>query len=190
MDKFFLFDDQRQWTVLVVFFLVLGSGWTILSRVPHAGKVNEERAAPREGFSAPDFTLDLLDGSQVTLSQLRGKVVVINFWASWCPPCKAEMPAIEKVYRAYSDFRVVVLGVNTTYQDNKSTAQAFVNEYRLTFPIPLDRDGSVSHRYALRGLPTTFFIDRKGIIRSIIVGGPMSEATIQTKIEELLKDTP
>jgi thiol-disulfide isomerase/thioredoxin len=174
----------------MVVVLVLGFGWTILSRVPLAATDNEKRSAPREGFSAPDFTLDLLGGGQVTLSGLRGKVVVVNLWASWCPPCRAEMPAIEKVYRAYADLGVVVLGVNTTYQDSELDAAAFVRKYALTFPIPLDRDGSVSQRYALRGLPTTFFIDRKGIIRSIIVGGPMSEATIQSKIEELLKDTP
>jgi len=189
MNKLSFFEDQRRWTILIIIVLALGSGWTILSRVPLA-VANEERSAPREGFSAPDFTLDILGGGQVTLSELRGKVVVINLWASWCPPCRAEMPAIEKVYRAYADRGVVVLGVNTTYQGSEPDAAAFVRKYSLTFPIPLDRDGSVSQRYALRGLPTTFFIDRKGIIRSIIVGGPMSEATIQSKIEELLKDTP
>jgi peroxiredoxin len=188
MTKFL--EDQRRWTILMVVVLALGIGWTILSRVPMTAANNEERSAPREGFSAPDFTLDLLGGGQVTLSELRGKVVVVNLWASWCPPCRAEMPAIEKVYRSYADLGLVVLGVNTTYQDSESAAQAFVNEYSLTFPIPLDRDGSVSQRYALSGLPTTFFIDRKGIIRSVIVGGPMSEATIQSKIEDLLKDTP
>ena len=190
MKKYSLFEDQRHWSILMMVVLVLGSGWTILSRVPLATANNELRSAPREGFSAPDFTLDVLGGGQVTLSGLRGKVVVLNLWASWCPPCKAEMPAIQKVYRAYADLGVVVLGVNTTYQDSEPDAADFVRKYNLTFPIPLDRDGSVSQRYALRGLPTTFFIDRKGIIRSIIVGGPMSEATIQSNIEELLKDTP
>ena len=100
------------------------------------------------------------------------------------------MPAIEKVYRDYKDLGLVVLGVNTTNQDSEANAAAFVREYGLTFPIPLDRDGSVSVRYALRGLPTTFFIDRMGIIRSVIVGGPMSEAVIRTNIEDLLKETP
>ncbi|HEX9617450.1 MAG TPA: TlpA disulfide reductase family protein [Anaerolineales bacterium] len=136
---------------------------------------------------APDFTLDLLEGGQVTLSDLRGQVVMVNLWASWCPPCRAEMPAIEKVYRSYKDLGLVVLGVNTTFQDSESGASAFVNQYGLTFPIPLDRDGSVSSRYALRALPTTFFIDREGVIRSVVVGGPMSEALIQSKVEDLLK---
>jgi thiol-disulfide isomerase/thioredoxin len=126
----------------------------------------------------------------VQLSELRGQPVMINLWASWCPPCRAEMPAIEKVYQAYKDRGLVVLAVNTTFQDNEADAAAFVREFGLTFLIPLDRDGSVSKRYQLRGLPSTFFVDRNGIIRSVVIGGPMSEALIQSKVEELLKETP
>ena len=152
-----ILEDQRRWTTLMVAALVLGAGWAIMTRVPMAAANNGDRSAPRQGFSALDFTLDLLGGGQVTLSELRGKVVMINLWASWCPPCRAEMPAIEKMYQTYRDLGVVVLGVNTTYQDSEPDAAAFVREYGLTFPIPLDRDGSVSQRYALSGLPTTFF---------------------------------
>jgi peroxiredoxin len=94
------------------------------------------------------------------------------------------------VYQDYQDLGLVVLGVNTTNQDNEADAAAFVRQYGLTFPIPLDRDGAVSVRYELRGLPTTFFIDRKGMIRSVVVGGPMSEAVIRSKVEDLLKETP
>jgi thiol-disulfide isomerase/thioredoxin len=175
----------------MVVVLSLGAGWTLLSRLPPAAaNAAELIATPREGFSAPDFTLELLGGGDITLSALRGKPVVVNLWASWCPPCRAEMPAIQKVYQDYQGLGLVVLGVNTTNQDNEADAAAFVQEYGLTFPIPLDRDGSVSARYELRGLPTTFFIDRKGIIRSVVVGGPMSEAVIRSKVEDLLKETP
>ncbi len=170
---------------------ILGVGWTFLSRVPPAATANgAPPPSPREGFSAPDFTLDLLGGGRVTLSELRGQPVMINLWASWCPPCRAEMPAIEKVYRTYKDRGLVVLGVNTTFQDNEADAATFVHEFGLTFLIPLDRNGSVSKRYQLRGLPSTFFVDRNGIVRSVVVGGPMSEALIQSKVEELLKETP
>jgi len=176
---------------MMVIALSLGAGWTILSRVPAtATNPGERPPSPRQGFAAPDFTLDLLGGGEVTLSDLRGKPVVVNLWASWCPPCRAEMPAIEKVYQDYQDLGLVILGVNTTNQDSEADAAAFVRDYELTFPIPLDRDGSVSMRYALRGLPTTFFIDREGIIRSVVVGGPMSEAVIRSKVEDLLKETP
>ncbi len=171
--------------------LILSVGWTFLSRVPQAATTGgAPPPSPREGFSAPDFTLDLLGGGQVQLSELRGQSVMINLWASWCPPCRAEMPAIEKVHRAYKDRGLVVLGVNTTFQDNEADAAAFVEEFGLTFLIPLDRNGSVSKRYQLRGLPTTFFVDRNGIIRSVVVGGPMSKSLIQSKVEELLKETP
>ncbi len=170
---------------------ILSVGWTFASRAPSAATTGgAPPPSPREGFSAPDFTLDLLGGGQVQLSGLRGQPVMINLWASWCPPCRAEMPAIEKVYQAYNDRGLVVLAVNTTFQDNEADAAAFVREFGLTFPIPLDRDGSVSKRYQLRGLPSTFFVDRSGIIRSVVVGGPMSEALIQSKVEELLKETP
>ena len=188
-----LLQDARRWTVLTLVVLILGAGWTFLSRVPPAvttGGAPPANASPREGFSAPDFTLDLLGGGQVTLSELRGKVVVVNLWASWCPPCRAEMPAIEKVYRANKDRGLEVLAVNSTFQDSEADAAAFVQDFGLTFPIPLDRMGAVSNRYLLRALPSTYFIDRRGVIRTVVIGGPMSEAVIQSKVEDLLEEAP
>ncbi|MBI3761696.1 MAG: TlpA family protein disulfide reductase [Chloroflexi bacterium] len=186
-----LYKDTRSWNTLMAVVLGLGLLWTFLSRVPPATTTGgAPPPSPREGFSAPDFTLDLLGGGQVTLSQLRGKVVMVNLWASWCPPCRAEMPAIEKVYRTHKDLGLVVLGVNTTFQDTEAEAATFVREFGLTFPIPLDRTGATSNRYQLRGLPTTFFIDRQGVIRSVVIGGPMSEALIQSKVEDLLQQAP
>ncbi len=183
-------QDTRRWTIVMAAALALGALWSWLSRVPSATTTGgAPPPSPREGFSAPDFTLDLLGGGQVTLSELRGKVVIVNLWASWCPPCRAEMPAIEKVYQAYKDQGLVVLGVNTTFQDSEADAAAFIREFGLTFPVPLDRGGSVSRRYQLRGLPSTFFLDRQGVIRSVVVGGPMSEALIQSKVEELLQQS-
>ncbi len=82
------------------------------------------------------------------------------------------------------------MAINTTYQDGEAEAAAFAQNYSLTFPIPLDRTGAVSNRYLLRALPSTFFVSRDGVIRSVVVGGPMSEAVIQSKVEELLKETP
>lgn len=163
--------------------------WTFLSRVP---TVQDSQAGPppnpREGFTAPDFTLDLLDGSQVTLSDLRGNPVVLNIWTTWCPPCREEMPAIEKVYRSYQDLGLIVIGLNLTSQDSEQAVFAFVQELGLTFPIALDRDGSVGNRYQLMGLPTTYFINSKGIIQSMVVGGPMSEALIQSRVDELFQE--
>lgn len=171
--------------------LALSVVWTFLSRVPEATTTNgAPPPSPRQGFSAPDFTLDALNGESVTLSDLRGKVVLVNLWASWCPPCRAEMPALENVYRAFKDQGLEVLAVNTTYQDGEREAAAFVQDYGLSFPIPLDRTGAVSRRYQLNALPSTYFIDRQGVIRSVIIGGPMNLAAIQSKVEELLAEAP
>ncbi len=191
MTETTLLQDSRRWNSLLAVVLGLSALWTLLARVPPAATTGgAPPPSPRQGFSAPDFTLDLLGGEQITLSSLRGQVVIVNLWASWCPPCRAEMPAIENVYRTYKDRGLVVLAVNTTYQDSEAEAAAFVQQFGLTFPVPLDRTGSVSARYQLRGLPSTYFVDRQGIIRSVVIGGPMSEATIQSMVEDLLNGTP
>jgi cytochrome c biogenesis protein CcmG, thiol:disulfide interchange protein DsbE len=185
-----LVQDTRRWYMLMAVVLALGAVWTFLARVPPAATTGgAPPPSAREGFLAPDFTLDLLGGEQVQLSDLRGKVVMVNLWASWCPPCRAEMPAIENVYRTYKDKGFEVLAINITYQDGEAEAAAFAQDYGLTFPILLDRTGAVSNRYLLRAMPSTFFIDRQGVIRSVVIGGPMSEAVIQSKVEELLKET-
>src|SRR3990172_2662171 len=187
-----LSSRKKRWEVLMLVSLAAGILWTVASRVPSAvGAPLSSSPSPREGFLAPDFTLDTLDGNRVTLSELRGKVVVVNFWATWCLPCRAETPALEKSYAQYKDSGVVILGVNLTNQDVVSEVESFVQEFRLTYPILLDRDGSVSNSlYQIRGLPTTFFVNREGIIRTVLVGGPMSETFIRSKIEALLQELP
>jgi peroxiredoxin len=185
------FQKRKNWKLMIFVVFILGSSWTFFSRVPAAATTDgAPPPSPREGFSAPDFTLELLGGGQVTLSDLRGQVVMINIWASWCPPCREEMPAIQNVYEEYKDQGLVVLGVNTTYQDSEGAAVAFVDEFALTFPVPLDRHGKVSNLYQLRGLPSTYFIDREGVIHSVVVGGPMSESWIRSEVEEIIQETP
>jgi len=185
-----LLHDSRRWWAFTLAILLLGAGWTWLSRVPASVATVGQIPSPREGFPAPDFTLDTLGGESATLSAYRGKVVIVNLWASWCGPCRAEMPAIQKVYAANRQRGLEVLAVNSTFQDSQADAQEFAQNSGLTFPILLDRDGAVSKRYLLRALPSTFFIDRKGVIRSVVFGGPMTEALVQTKIEALLQETP
>ncbi len=97
-----ILSRKRRWEVLMLVGLAAGILWTVASRVPSAvGEPLSSLPSPREGFLAPDFTLDTLDGSKVTLSELRGKIVVINIWATWCPPCRAETPALEKSYETF-----------------------------------------------------------------------------------------
>ena len=122
------------------------------------------------------------------MSDLRGKVVVLNLWASWCPPCRAEMPALNAVYEKFRDQGLVVLGVNTTFQDDEASARAAIRDWGLTFPIVFDRDGTTSRQYRVQAMPTTFFIGRDGVIRDIVFGGPMSEALIASKIEKLMSE--
>jgi peroxiredoxin len=98
------------------------------------------------------------------------------------------MPAIEKTYRSYRDLGFVVIGLNLTAQDSEQAAAEFAKEVGITFPIALDRNNAVGNLYRNTALPTSFFIDRKGVIRSVVVGGPMSEALIQSKVEELLRE--
>jgi thiol-disulfide isomerase/thioredoxin len=128
---------------------------------------------PRAGSLAPDFTLETLSGEAISLSDLRGQAVLINFWATWCPPCRQEMPAIQRVYERYRD------------QGFTEVAE-FVEELGLTFPILLDREGEVFERYRVRGLPTSFFMDRAGVVHNVKIGGPMSEDFIEGQVTELL----
>jgi len=169
--------------------LLLGAAWFWLSAAPMGSTTAGEIPAPQEGFLAPHFTLDTLSGDIVTLSELHGTPVLINLWASWCGPCRAEMPAMQRIHERYGD-QFTILAVNATNQDNPNAAAAFVSEHGLSFPILLDHDGSVSAQYQLRSLPTSFFVNREGIIEEVVIGGPMSEALLQTRVERLIEEVP
>jgi len=126
------------------------------------------------GQAAPDFELADLDGNTVRLSDYRGSKVIVNFWASWCPPCRAEMPHMQKFHERYAKDGVVILGVNlTSLEKGASAASAFAQKNGLTFPIVLDTDGSVLRQYNVTAYPTTYVLDERGITEEIIVG-PMT----------------
>jgi peroxiredoxin len=129
-----------------------------------------ETSAAKEGLSigaaAPDFQLKTLAGDTVKLSDLRGKKVMLNFWATWCPPCKAEMPEMEQFSKQIGD-DTVILAVNI---DPQLDVQGFVNEYKITFPILLDAEDKVNEAYQVLSIPTTYFINSKGIIQNKYTG--------------------
>lgn len=125
-------------------------------------------AAPAVGAPALDFSLPALSGATVQLHDMAGQVVIVNLWATWCPPCKAEMPAIDAYYQAHQAEGLTVLAVNS--QDAPTTVQAFINAQGFHFPVLLDQHNVVSDLYQVQGLPTTVVIDRDGIIRHIQVG--------------------
>ena len=110
---------------------------------------------------APDFTLPDLERGKVSLKDFRGKLLMLNFWASWCVPCREEMPAMERLYQRYKDRGFVILGVNI--KDDKKSAISFVRELKITFPIGFDPNGDVGLLYGAWGLPATYLIDARGI---------------------------
>lgn len=183
-----LLQDRTRWSLVLLSLMILGGAWIWISAVPASATTGGEIPSPREGFAAPPFSLETLDGEMVSLQDLQGKVVIVNLWATWCPPCRAEMPAFERVYQANADHGLEILAIHTTFQDSREAAQAFVQDYGLTFPVLLDRNGDVSRNYQLRALPSTFFLDRQGVIRRVVIGGPMNEATLETNVQELLRE--
>lgn len=178
--------QQNQRIILYVLILIAGASWTVLS-ADRTAATTSDNTAPQAGFSAPDVTLKTPDGETYTLSELRGQAVLVNLWATWCPPCRAEMPAIEKMYQEYKDQGFIVLAIDMTYQDDPFAVVPFTKEYGLTFPILLDETGDVASAYQLRSLPSSYFINRAGIIQDVVIGGPMSEALLRTRIEQILK---
>jgi peroxiredoxin len=127
------------------------------------------------GAKAPDFELSTLAGDTVKLSDLKGKKVMLNFWATWCPPCKAEMPAMEEFHKQAGD-EVVILAVNI---DPHLDVKAFVDENDITFPIPLDAEDKVNETYQVLSIPTTYFIDTKGNIGNKYIGAMNLDAMKQ-----------
>lgn len=122
----------------------------------------------KAGVESIDFRLDDLAGKTVSLSSFKGNVVLLNFWATWCGPCRSEMGSIEALYNTYKDKGFVVLAVNL--QEDPATVKDFVREFGLTFPVVLDRSGRVGYTYNARGIPTTYLINKAGEVTSGFVG--------------------
>lgn len=184
-----LLQHPRRWWTFTAVVLSIGALWTAASRELTAGDA-DRLPNPQQGFPAPGFELETLTGETTSLADYRGQVVIVNLWASWCGPCRAEMPALERVYTDLKAEGLVVLGVNSTAQDTEADARSFTSEYALTFPILLDRDDIVSQTYRLRSLPSTFIVDRHGVIDAVLIGGPLSEAVLRSKVEDLLAEAP
>ena len=141
----------------------------------------------RTGFAAPDFALPDLDGRTLRLSQFRGKVVFLNVWTTWCPPCRMEMPAMEALYRQLHDEDLVVLAVSQD-ENGAEAVRPFVAELGLTFPVLLDPEGRVSTRYGVTGYPETFIIDRDGhVVKHTIGPAEWQSARMVDYFRELLE---
>jgi thiol-disulfide isomerase/thioredoxin len=172
--------SRLQWNALIVIILAAGVVWTVASRVTTAQATRD-----RARRATPDFTLDTLDGGKFKLADHIGQPVVVNFWATWCLPCRAELPAFEEVYRNNRAQGLVVVGVDVA--ESPDAVAQFVAEAGLTFPIALDASGETTELYRIQGMPTTFFVGRDGQIKDMVIGGPLTQAAIESKVAELMK---
>lgn len=151
----------------------------------HAGAQKEYR--PEVGYLAPDFTLEVMgEGRRVNLSDYKGKVVLLNFWATWCIPCRKEMPSMEELYRIFKEREFEILAVNLEkFAGGKITL--FVSNYGISFPILLDKELKTPARYGVRSIPTTYIIGKDGIIKEKIVGGRnWTEQELVERIDSLM----
>jgi thiol-disulfide isomerase/thioredoxin len=142
---------------------------------------------PGKEARAPDFKLPTPEGATLALEQFRGKVVFLNFWATWCPPCRVEMPAMERLHKEFKDQGLAMLAVDVKESSNE--VARFMKQFRLSFPAVLDADGDVTIRYRVSGLPTTYLIDRSGRVVGAAVGprnwaSPEAMALIRSLLDQ------
>jgi peroxiredoxin len=171
------------WALVVVIaaaWLFLGGG---LEAVRGTVGATRPTTAAEIGQSAPELRLPLATGGEVRLDNYRGKVLVLNFWATWCAPCRAEMPAIEYVYRTHRERGLEVLAVDLQERDDE--VLAFLSDVGASFPSAIDATGETTRRYRANALPTTFLIDRQGVIRDVRVG-PYTEQMLEERLAALL----
>jgi peroxiredoxin len=184
--------NQLLW-LLVPAAVILISTVAVIDRVVHMNTAaikpsiitrtasqNDINVGNRIGFTAPDFTLPTVDKREISLSDYRGRPVILNFWATWCGPCRYEVPAFKAFYERYPQEEVVIIAVNT--QDDPDSARGYARADNLKFVIPVDPRGIVAGLYNVRGLPTTYIIDEKGVIKSIKIGPFLSIDEIEERM--------
>jgi peroxiredoxin len=174
--------SRRTNTVFVMIALLVAlvglpafDGWSMGSRVPAVG------------MQAEDFRLTDLEGKQQSLSQYRGKIVLVNFWATWCKPCTTEMPAMQKIYDKLRDKGFMVLAVNELEDDAK--VREHIKQYGHTFPVLMDNDNKVANQFGVFGLPVSVFLDEKGVIQEYIKGGLLTEQKIDETVARIQKQS-
>ncbi len=156
-----------------------------MSAASAANNTSTRPTTAKIGDLAPEITGTSLTGDSIVLSQMVGRPVIVNFWATWCGPCREEFPALVRKYKQYKDKDLVILGVN--YQDDNSDdgVKTFMANTLVNFPVIRDIGDRAGRMYRVNGLPTSIFIDRKGIIRDIVVGGPMTDQFLDQQIAKI-----
>ena len=143
-----------------------------------------ESSVAQVGELAPDFQAQTLDGHTISLSDLRGKPVLINFWATWCSPCHAEMPYLQQIHEEWSDEGLILLAVNIG--ESPAAVEEFAQVYNLTLPVLLDINGAAAQQYGVPPLPTTFFVDRYGVVQKKVVGAFWSKEQIEGYLDVII----
>ena len=141
-------------------------------------------ALAQQGGTVTDFSLGSLDDGQIALADYEGEVIIMNFWATWCPPCRAEMPGLNRFYEAHQDEGLVILAINE--QEDEATVRPFIQANNFSFPVLLDAQGRVASQYSTRSFPTTFIIDRDGVIQHVQTG-EISERELEAIVLPLLQ---
>jgi len=184
-----IYTTQWFWTAIIALAIIIGGGWILYSKAliggSAAGGGNAAVLEPAAitGHPAPDFELTSPDGEVIRLSDYKGTPVIVNFWATWCAPCRAEFPEFQQASVDNAD-QLVIIGVNNTVADQPELVPDFLKEFGITFPIVLDVDGSTVETYRILGMPTTIFIDSNGVVNEVFTG-PLNKAYIESKITEL-----
>jgi DsbE subfamily thiol:disulfide oxidoreductase len=178
-----LFPGAALGVLLVCAGLLSATAWSATPDYSVVPKLQEVK----EHSEAPDFTLASPDGRKVSLKDFRGKVVFLNFWATWCEACRDEMPAMEKLYREFKGKGLEIVGVNV--KDKRPDALAFLKKYQISYPIIMDPDGEAGLLYGAFGMPITYLIDRKGVVQARLLGGadwytPGARNLIKTLVEK------
>lgn len=177
--------NRYEWAVWIIVAALLGGGWIVLSKEEvKEAKTLSLTEAPIVGHLAPDFTLPTTLGETHTLSGYRGQPVVLNFWASWCGPCRVEMPFFERTQMKYNG-RVAILGVNQG--ESVATIRDFGARQNIGYPLLVDEDNDVNLRYTVNSLPTTIFVDGDGVVREVVVG-IVTQAVLEDRLESLLAE--
>ncbi|MFP4198739.1 MAG: TlpA family protein disulfide reductase [Halanaerobium sp.] len=172
---------KKKISILLITILVLGALSVFYFQDSNSAVVQAE-VGTESGMEAPDFTLKNTDDKEVDLSDYRGQKVFLNFWASWCPPCREEMPDMQKLHEEYGE-EVVILAVNVG--EGKSTAVNFMKKNDLDFSVLLDTDKNTAQNYLVRGIPTSYFLNEDGIIEEKVVGAVSYEKMLElNKLEE------
>jgi thiol-disulfide isomerase/thioredoxin len=181
-QKSTIFPNRMVGMIVFVAVLVAGVAWIAMTRVePRVADHGDLAEAPVPGYRAPDFALPAVNGETMALHAVD-RPVVLNFWATWCAPCRAEMPAFQRISQRYGD-QVAVIGVNQREESARVTS--FALEMGVNYPLLLDQDGSVNQTYQVRALPTTIFIDADGVVQEVFTG-IITEGALQEKIERHL----